>query len=185
VESEEGTCYNSFCKVPGSSPDRHISFFPVQTGLMAMAVSPDDSAAWRLGAASGPQPESPTGAIWISLPPSILKSRENLPSGTHLFAGALEQADSVTLSITGGAKGYEARLNVRCRTADDAAEAARQLTKLTQTVRSVIAHENQRPNPSDLTGVLSYGTFRSEGQKVFGYWPIQRSFVENIFGGAG
>jgi hypothetical protein len=185
VVAEEGSCYNAFCKVPGSTPDRHISFFPVQSNLMAMAVSSDDSAAWRLTEVAAPQPEAPSGAIWISLPPSILKSRQNLPEGTHLFAGALEHADSVTISIVGDAKSYSARLNVRCRTPRDAAEIAAQLTKITETVRSLIAHEHKTPNPADLSGVLTYGTFRSEGQKVYGYWPIDKSFVENVFGGAG
>jgi hypothetical protein len=38
------------------------------------------------------------------------------------------------------------------------------------------------PNPADLTGVLTAGSFRSDGNRVFGYWPIARTFVENLLG---
>src|SRR5689334_22349863 len=42
-----GDCLNAFCRMTGSSQQRQISFFPVQKGLMALAVSPDDYAAQR------------------------------------------------------------------------------------------------------------------------------------------
>ena len=41
-DGEDGHCYNSLCRLNGSTPERKISFFPVQQNLMAMAVSPDD-----------------------------------------------------------------------------------------------------------------------------------------------
>jgi hypothetical protein len=50
VESQDGTCFNSFCRMTGSTPERRISFFPVRSNLMALAVSPDESAALRLRA---------------------------------------------------------------------------------------------------------------------------------------
>ena len=40
VRGSDGLCNNSFCRMAGSTPDRRISFFPVQSNLMALAVSP-------------------------------------------------------------------------------------------------------------------------------------------------
>ena len=42
VPASDGSCNNSFCKLAGSTPERQISFFPMQSNLMAMAVSNDD-----------------------------------------------------------------------------------------------------------------------------------------------
>ena len=53
VRNSEGKCNNSFCKLLGSSPEKRISFFPMQTNLMAMAVSDDDVAALRMNAEIG------------------------------------------------------------------------------------------------------------------------------------
>jgi len=49
-------------------------------------------------------------------------------------------------------------------------------------LRQMIARENQSPNPADLSGVLAAGSFSSGGKRVYGYWPIEPSFVENLFG---
>jgi hypothetical protein len=184
VEAEAGHCYNSFCKVAGSTPERHISFFPVQTGLMAMAVSTDDSAAWRLSEKSGRQPDTPTAPVWISIPPRLLQSGGNLPAGTAMFARAMERAESVTLALGPDREQFAARLDVRCRNSRDAAEIAAQLAKVTAVLRQMIEHEHKQPNPSDLSGPLAAGSFRSEGERVYGYWPVQRGLLESLLGGA-
>ena len=75
VESQEGRCYNSFCQMDGSAPERRISFFPLQTNLMAMAVSPDNSAALRLQSGPPVTRTQPRAAVWLSIPPSVLKAR--------------------------------------------------------------------------------------------------------------
>src|SRR5271167_1841795 len=43
-----GTCHNGFCSVAGSRPDRFISFYPIKSDLMAMAVSDDNTAAYAI-----------------------------------------------------------------------------------------------------------------------------------------
>jgi hypothetical protein len=47
----------------------------------------------------------------------------------------------------------------------------------------MIERERQTPNPADLSGVLTSGTFKAVGKKVFGYWPIERVFVTKMLGG--
>jgi hypothetical protein len=184
VTAAEGECYNSFCKLGGSTPDRHISFFPLRKNLMAMAVSPDDSAALRLQVvAPGPPPEVPSAPVWLSIPASVLLSPDALPGGTGALAGDIRGADRVTLAFTPDAGRVAAHLDVRCRSEQDAAAIARQLSRTTGLLRDAIIREHHQPNPADFSGVLAAGAFRSQGTRVLGYWPIERSFLENLLGG--
>jgi hypothetical protein len=184
VESENGQCYNALCRMPGSTPDRRISFFPLQSNLMALAVSQDESAALRLeSSAAGSNAEVPNAPVWIAFPGAALKSAEGLPDGTRPFARAVERADSVVLSFVPENKRLAAKLTVACHSSQDASDLAAQLSATTKLLSQMIAREHQTPNPADLSGVLTSGSFRSEGARVFGYWPIERAFVENMLGG--
>ena len=183
VVSQGGRCYNSFCQMEGSAPERHISFFPLQPNLMAMAVSPDNSAALRLQSMGDPVPDTPSAAVWLSIPPAVLKARDDLPAGTRMFARGIEAAQSVMLTLAAEGPRLAARLEVRCRNEQDATEAAAALTRATGTLREAIEREHQTPNSADFSGVLTSGAFRAEGRKVSGYWPIERAFIANVLGG--
>ncbi len=183
VVSQGGRCYNSFCQMEGSAPERHISFFPLQPNLMAMAVSPDNSAALRLQSMGAPVPDTPSAAVWLSIPPAVLKARDDLPAGTRMFARGLEAAQSVMLTLAAEGPRLAARLEVRCHNEQDATEAAAALTRATGTLREAIEREHQTPNSADFSGVLTSGAFRAEGRKVSGYWPIERAFISNVLGG--
>ena len=183
AESQDGKCVNSFCRMTGSAPERRISFFPVRSNLMAMAVSTDDWAALRLNsAASGPEPEVPDAPVWLSIPTSVLRSGDSLPAGTRIFARGMERAETVTLAFAPEGQGLAARLDVRCRDERDAADLASQLTGTTKLLRETMERERQKPNPADLSGVLASGAFRNEGRRVLGYWPIERVFVQSVLG---
>jgi hypothetical protein len=182
VNSENGKCYNLLCRMAGSAPERNISFFPVQSGLMALAVSTDDGAALRMNAAApGPDEELPDAPVWLSIPPSILKSSANLPVGARMFARGMERAESLTLGFAPQGGRITARLNVQCRNPQDASDIAAQLTSATILLQELIAREHQRPNPADLSGVLAAGSFHGEGRRVVGYWPIAQEFVQSVF----
>jgi hypothetical protein len=186
VESEGGRCYNSLCRLQGSTPDRRISFFPLQSKLMALAVSQDESAALRMqDAGGGPEAEVPNAPVWMAIPSSVLQSGEGLPPGTRPFARSMERAESVVISFVPEGKRLAAKLDVRCKSSQDAAELAAQLSRITALLRQMIEREHHTPNPGDLSGVLTSGAFRSDGVRVFGYWPIERVFVEGMLGGQG
>ncbi|HEY2012403.1 MAG TPA: hypothetical protein VGH38_02830 [Bryobacteraceae bacterium] len=179
-----GECYNSLCRATGSTPERRISFFPVQSRLMALAVSSDQSAVLNLqNSRTGPDPDVPNAPLWVSIPSSLLRSSANLPSGTRMFAHSMEQADSVVLTFAPEGDRIAARLEVRCRNEHDALEVAGQLASATLTLKQMMEREHQTPGPADLAGVLASGNFRSEGSRVLGYWPIERAFVENVLSG--
>src|SRR5438477_1328463 len=181
---QDGTCNNSLCRMRGSTPDRHISFFPLQSNLMALGVSRDDTAALRMNqAAPGPDPEVPEAPVWLSIPPSLLKSGQKLPDGAQMFARGLERAEAATLALTMEGGGYAAKLNVRCGNDQDAAVLRSELDKATAALRRMFELDHQKPSPLDLSGFLTSGSFRNEGRRVFGYWPIERAFVQNMLGG--
>jgi len=182
VADHGGRCERDLCRMAGSQPDRRISFFPLRPTLMALAVSPDASAALRLATPAPGTPSVPSAApVWLSVPVAMLRSGDDLPAGTRMFAHSLGEAESVTLAFAPEGRRLSARLDVLCRTEIDAADAALELTRVTQVLRQMIARENQVPNPADLSGVLAAGTFTTGGKRVYGYWPIERSFVENLF----
>ncbi len=182
VESEGGRCDDNLCKVQGSTPDRKISFVPLQSDVMAMAIAPDDGAAVRLtGRTGGPDPEVPDGPVWLSIPSSVLKS-DTLPQGTVSFARSVSDADRVTLSLVPEKNRLAAKLTVLCRNGDDARRIVEDLNKKTEILRSMIAHAHGTPGPADIAGVLAAGSFQSNGRKVFGYWPIEPAFMRAILG---
>ncbi|SPE29228.1 conserved hypothetical protein [Candidatus Sulfopaludibacter sp. SbA3] len=182
VDDAGGECYNTLCKIQGSSQERRISFLPLQSDVMAMAVSDDGSAATRLTETiGGPDPEVPDAPIWLSIPASILKSN-TLPEGTVSFARSVADSDRVTLMFVPEGKRLAAKLSVLCRSAEDAGKVVDDLTKKTGILRSMIAHAHAKPDPADVTGVLTAGSFQANGRRVFGYWPIETAFVEKTLG---
>jgi hypothetical protein len=148
-------------------------------------VSTDESAVLRLNSVpSGPDPQVPAAPVWLSIPSSVLKSGDSLPAGTRMFAESMQRAENVMLSFNPEGRGLAARLNVRCHNQQDASELANQLTRTTTLLRETMEREHQKPNPADLSGVLASGVFRSQGQRVTGYWPIDPAFVQNVLGKA-
>jgi hypothetical protein len=184
VQAESGTCNNLLCRMSGSVPDRHISFLPVQSNLMALAVSNDESAALRMTeAASGQNPEIPSAPVWVSLPPSTVKSGASLPEDAQRFAKSLERAESTTLEFVVEGGHYAVKLSVRCASAQDAAALQAELTKTTSALLQNLEMNHHKPNPLELAGVLSAGTFTNQGSRVFGHWAIEKELLQNLLVG--
>jgi hypothetical protein len=177
----------ALCRMTGSTPDRRISFFPVQSGLMALAVSTYESAVLELtNSPSGPPAVVPDAPFWISVPGALLRSGQYLqdvPEGTKMFTRGMDRAEKVVLTFAPEANRLAAGLEVRCRNEQDAVEVASQLSSATLTLRQMLEREQQKPGPGNLAGVLVAGSFRSEGTTVFGSWPVERAFIETILGG--
>jgi hypothetical protein len=186
VREQSGTCHNVLCRMGGSTPDRKISFFPMRPDLMALAVSPDESAVVELESAAARRRSilMPDAPVWLSIPPDWLKNSAGLPEGTRLFAHSLENTEDVNISVAPQGGRFEARLNVQCRDEQQAAVLAGQLQRITVLLGEMIAREKQAPNPRDLSGVLTAGTFQHLGVRVLGSWPIERGFLEDLLTGS-
>lgn len=185
VKASNGDCYNTLCKMVGSAPDRKISFFPLRPEIMALAVSANPDAAFHLydtPAATRPI-HIPNEPFWISFPGPALKQVDAFPTGTQIFAKSLEDADDVLLSIGPEGNDFQAKLVVNCRSEKDAATLVSELEQRTNLLRSMIARENRTPNPRDLSGVLTSGTFKSNGRQVLGHWPISQGLVQDTLTG--
>jgi hypothetical protein len=184
--AQGGTCSKGLCRMPGSTPERRISFFLLQSNLMALAVSTDGYAAARLEdpRSQAVQPlDRPGDPVWLSIPAESLKTTDHLPPGTRLFAAALASADKIWLSLGPQEQQFEARLAVTCRSSADAIALAGQLQHATSLLRDAIARENQKPKPTDLSGVLTAGVFEQAGRRVVGRWPLPPVFLESLAGG--
>ena len=179
-----GHCEDSVCQVTGSTPQRRISFLPLQPRLMALAVSTDPQAVLAMrDKRQGAVPEIPAVPVWLGMSGSVLRSDQELPSGTRMFARAMDQADYISISLAQGGPGAAAKLDVTCRDSAAASQIAAELTRITAMLKEMIERESQKANPADLSGVLTSGTFRAEGTHVTGSWPIDPSFFRNMLNG--
>jgi hypothetical protein len=182
--AQRGVCRNSFCRVEGSTPARRISFFPLTSSTMALAVAPDEWAATmlmdkkpgRLGLAVPRQP------VWLNVPAPAFEDAGSLPAGSRLFAKAMQGAEMVTLSLTTAEGRMAIELDAACRSAEDASTLAFQLDGVTRILKDMITREGKSPNPGDLSGVLAAGVFNRVDSRVLGRWPVAREFLESILG---
>lgn len=176
-----GTCHNSFCSVPGSRPNRRISFYPIRSNIMALAVSTDDSAAYQITRKSARLAVNvPDQPAWLLVPAMALQNPDSLPAGTRAYASALRNAQEIVFTLGPEGDHLQIALNVSCRDADSASALLLDLESTTSTLRKWLEREHQKANPGDLSGVLVAGTFRREDRKVYGQWPIARAFVESL-----
>lgn len=178
-----GQCQRGFCRMNGSEPDRKISFVAVNGRTLGLAVGPTPGSAYDLtkkrSEAAGPLPEEP---VWLSFSPSALRSNEKFPAGTRLFAKALADADRVTLSIGFEGGKVMAKLEAQSHSSLAAQSLLNQMQGLTELVRSYLARSGQKPNPADMSGVVTSGEFSREGNVVRGRWPLEWSFIDALAG---
>jgi hypothetical protein len=186
AKAQGGQCERGRCVMPGSQPDRKISFFRLRQGVMAMAVSTDATADKGLLVRRPIDPAQPipSAPMWAWIPVSTLKAEGVLPAGLRSYASAIEGAERVVMTLDAAGNRFELKLDVLCRSSTDATVAVAQLEAATGLLKKMIAREKMTPNPRDLSGVLTAGTFKREDRRAIGVWPIERVFLESITGGA-
>ena len=179
ARANKGSCYDQLCRMAGSTPERRISFLPLKSNLMALAVSTDDLAAARLKK-PGPQRQIdiPQQPIWLSAPNSALQRTGSLPVGARMFASALRNANQITLTLGPHASDFEMHFEAVCRSPQEATVLSKQLGQLTKLLRDLTHGKG-----GDLPGTLAAGSFQASGVKVFGYWPIPKALLEGFTGG--
>ena len=178
--------------MPASQPERHISFYPLRSDVLGIAVSTEERGVVLIGPGQWKNPPRlPPEPVWISTPSYVFSDVKDLPEGTHSFFSPLAQAKEVTFAIgpvgveRGGAAdgGLSVRLEVTCYSPAAAGALAKQLTQTTELLKSMIEREHMTSNPNDLSGVLVAGSFEQQDQRVIGKWPIARGFVEALLSG--
>ncbi|MDP8989551.1 MAG: hypothetical protein M3N41_05650 [Acidobacteriota bacterium] len=184
AESQGGQCRDAVCSMPGSSPERNISYYQVASNVLALAVSPDARGVTSVGP-NARKVEIPAAAdpVWMSVPAAVFNRLEAFPDGTRAFLSPLARAEKITFAAGPQGDRLELRLEVVCPTADAAADLAKQLASVTGLLKDMIGRAHMTPNPRDLSGVLVAGRFEQRAATVVGTWPIERGFVEALASG--
>lgn len=181
-----GSCHNDFCVVPGSQPNRRISFYLLKRDVMAMAIGPDDFGAYQVKNESGNLAlATPKEPVWALVPAGALQSMDTLPAAAKAYVPALQGAEQIVFSVgTNPAQQLQLGVNVTCKDAPAATALVTQFEGTTKALRDLLGRQRQKPDPADLSGVLVAGSFRRDERQVYGAWPISREFVDAIAGNA-
>jgi hypothetical protein len=186
VAHQGGSCHNEFCVVAGSQPNRRISFYPLRRDVMAMAVAPDDFAAYQVTTQSAklslPRPKEP---VWALIPAVALQKMDTLPAVAKAYVPALQGADQIVFSIgTDANKQLNLSVHVSCKDPSSAVTLLTQFENTTKALRDTLSRNKKTPDPADLSGVLVAGNFYRDQSQVFGAWPIPRQFVDSLTSGS-
>jgi hypothetical protein len=181
ARSNGGQCAREFCSLPGSRPEGHISFQPIQGRLLALATGSDPLGAASIRKdASAPRFEPPSAPIWMYLPGSAFHSQPELPPGLNAFLEALSGAGRALLSVEMSADGFEIVLAAPCASADKAKTIAERLSGATATLNDLIARSGKPPQPASPAAVLAAGRFSADQTIVRGKWPLSKAFFEGL-----
>jgi hypothetical protein len=177
-----GSCYDQLCRVPGSIPERRISFLPLSKNVMALAVSTDDLAATRLTKQTQFVATLPAAPVWMSIPGSVLRRPDALPEGLRVSLSGLMDTDRVLLTAGPGPHGIEARLEASCRSIDAARTLESQFRSTAGILRDAIS-QNKAKSSDTFAGLLSKGIFDRETTKVTGRWQIDPALIQGLTDG--
>lgn len=186
VRQGGGSCHNDYCVLAGSQPNRRISFYPLKSNVMAMAIAPDDFAAYQIGKQSGASAlQAPNEPVWALIPATALHGMDSLPAAAKAFVPAMQGAEQIVFSI-GADRNRQLQLgiHVTCKDARAASALLTQLESTTKSLRELFARQHQTPNAADLSGLLVAGTFHRDERQVYGAWAIPSAFLNAIAGGA-
>jgi hypothetical protein len=180
-----GSCHKSYCQVPGSKPDRWVSFFPVQSQVMALAVSSDPKAAYNLlPRRDAPQNPTPSYPAWARIPKRVLDHPEVLPPAAQVFATALSAASEVDLGVQGSTASetaFNIRLTAQCPSATEAAAVRDHLSRLTVMFRSLLKQSSQTGAGNEgLETLLASGSFQLIGNGVEGEWRVSKTLIDSL-----
>jgi hypothetical protein len=179
-----GSCTNAVCDMLGSTPDRHISFYPLKSDVLALASSAEERGVTMIGPAQWKNPpQLPAEPVWISAPSFVFSDAKSFPAGTHSFLRPLENASRIVFAIGPQAERLQIRLDVTCADSKTAKELASDLTKATEQLKKMLTLDHQTPGPGDLASVLMAGNFQQSDLRVTGTWPLDRALVEAFAGG--
>jgi hypothetical protein len=181
-----GSCHNGFCVLPGSQPNRRISFYLLKPDVMAMAIGPDDFGAYQVTNESGKLAlATPKEPVWALIPAGAMQSLDILPAAAKAYVPALQGAEQIVFSIGANpAQQLQLGVHVTCKDAPAATALVTQFEGTTKALRELLGRQRQKPDPADLSGVLVAGSFRRDERQVYGAWPISREFVDAIAGNA-
>jgi hypothetical protein len=179
-----GTCGDEDCRAPGTKARRWINFLRIQPDTVALAISESATAADLLRPPGRRLQDAPQGdPVWVSVSPTLMKDPTGLPKPLQIFALSLQPAASVVLSAGQAEHSNEAftvQLEAAFPNAPSADTTCKQLQIQTRMLKLELAREDHKPNPADLTGLLTAGTFQVGNTRVFGTWPVRKELLSAL-----
>jgi hypothetical protein len=187
---QNGSCHNDFCVVAGSQPNRRISFYPLKSKVMAMAIGPDDFGAYQVTKQSAKLTlDVPKAPVWALIPAVSLQSvlppqsADALPAAAKAYVAALQGADRIVFSMgANSVRQLQLGLQVTCKDTSSASALLGQFETITKALRDLVAHQRQKPAPADLSTALMAGSFRRDDRQVYASWPIPQALVDLVAG---
>ncbi len=176
-----GACKDGICRMPASTPGRHLSFTKIASSLLAFSSSTDSEAVTKLTRSSSAPPSlPPSHPIWFLIPSTLLKDAA-LPGAAQMLATALAGTGEILIAIGAANSKYEARLETSTQTPEQAAQIVRELQAATTVLKRTMPAS---PDAQTLSGILSAGAFTSDNAKLTGVWPIEPAFFDALSGTA-
>jgi hypothetical protein len=179
-----GNCDTDSCRAPGTKPGRRINLLLIPPYTWARASAPRPTAAGLLRPPGRRLQDAPPGdPVWLSISPALIKDPTGLPKPLQIFAISLAPAESVLLSAGQAAHANEAftiQLEADFPNAPSADTTCTQLRIQTKMLSLALARENRQPNPADLTGLLTAGSFQVGNTRIFGTWPVRKELLNAL-----
>lgn len=180
-----GLCANHVCRVPASTPGRWASFHLIQPDVLALAFSSDTVAVNIIQPPAHPRPiELPAEPVWMRLADTVLKNPGDLPLPLRVLAVAVQSASPVVLSAGPAAEGtnsaFKLQLDAACTEESTAETIRNQLEIQTKALQLELKREGQPPKDSDLTGLLTAGSFQIVNKHVVGSWPVRPELLRSL-----
>ncbi len=185
VEAHQGSCGAYGCQMSATTPGNWISLKRMQSDVMGVAVGIGK----QLASEVHPGQDAYAGVVpgytvWINLAPGLLKDPSSLPAALRIFAISMQSANSALIALTrareGSAYAFEIKLQAECSSEVIADTVRSQLRLDTDALKLELAREHRPPNPGDLTGLLTAGTFATNGKEVTGTWPVRKELLKTL-----
>lgn len=184
ARAQGGECRNAVCTMAAADAGRHISFYPISTDVLALAVSAEERGVTLVGPSQWSKPpQLPPEPVWISAPAFAFNNVKDLPAGAQSFLSPLAEAQRAVFAIGPDGERLKIRLEVTCASPESAAALAQKLTSTTELLKKMLERDKMTPNARDLSGVLVAGTFAAQDRRVTGTWPVERAFLEALASG--
>jgi hypothetical protein len=185
-----GTCRGTYCQVTNPKSGRWLSFFPIRSNLMAVAVSPDTNAAYSLLPRHGaPAFIAPSYPAWVLVPKRVLDNPDSLPPAAQVFVRALSPASEVTFGVESAGDrprtGFLVRMMALYSSDKEAQAVSEHLSQLTRLLGSLASQNGSSkgaPAPPDqgLHELLESVTFHAGNRQVKGEWHLSKSFLDSL-----
>jgi hypothetical protein len=186
AQAQQGQCLNGVCNMPASQPNRYISFYQVNSKVLAFAVSSAFRGVTMVAAGesriASPVPPAP---VWISAPAFTFGDLGTLPAGLRSFLSPLADATAAAFSIQPAHENgnFQLVLEAPCASPAVATAVAGKFTNTTDLLRKMLARDKLTPTPGDLSSVLIAGKFETQEARMKGTWPIDRRLFESLVSG--